>query len=90
MNSASHEVCVAYVSTAEVWVDSAVDWTLSGLNKVGFTVIICSHLFQFAAKVHKPMLKACQRHDYRITASSVIKFTANNSRFACGLGRRSA
>ena len=29
------EVSVAYVSTAEVWVDSAVDWTLYGLNKAG-------------------------------------------------------
>lgn len=51
-------VCVAYVSTAEVWVDSAIDWTFHGLNK------------------------ACQRHGYGISASSVIKFTASNSRFA--------
>ena len=28
------KVCVAYVSTAEVWVDSAIDWTFHGLNKV--------------------------------------------------------
>ena len=26
--------------------------------------------------------EACQRHGYGITAASVIKFTANNSRFA--------
>ena len=28
------KVCVAYVSMAEVWVDSAIDWTFHGLNKV--------------------------------------------------------
>lgn len=56
-------VCVAYVSTAEVWVDSAIDWTFHGLNK------------------------ACQRHGYGISASSVIKFTANNSRFTGALGQ---
>ncbi|CAE7432844.1 Wdr35 [Symbiodinium pilosum] len=51
-------VTVAYVSTAEVWSGSAVDWTLAGLRQ------------------------ACSRHGYTISAASVMKFTANNSRLA--------
>ena len=35
------KVCVAYVSTAEVWLDSAVDWTFHGLNKVSHSYPNC-------------------------------------------------
>ena len=53
----------------------------------------CSYLGPFStsmggSKLHRG--QACQRHGYGIQAMSVIKFSANNSRFVSSLVNRTA